>query len=93
MGTLRDPHGAGKLGSTVRANISKELRSRGMGHLPAELPQYQWDPARIYLMGSPAGDLIEAVNTISSERDALIRELVASDASEVLSKVRELVCG
>lgn len=92
MKVLRDIHGAGKLGVNVRANISKELRGRGLGHYPAELPQYYWDPARVYLMGSPAGDLIEAVLAPSPERDDLIRETVNGDSSDVLAKVREIVC-
>jgi len=92
MQLLRDVHGAGKLGVNVRANISKELRGRGLGHFPPDLPQYYWDPARVYLMGSPAGDLIEAVLTPSPDRDEMIRETVNSDASDVVAKVRELVC-
>ena len=92
MGTLRDLHGAGKLGVNVRANISKELRSRGLGHYPGDLPAYYWDAARVYLMGSPAGDLIEAVLTPSADRDEAIREVVNADASDILAKIRELVC-
>jgi hypothetical protein len=92
MKILRDIHGAGKLGVNVRANITKELKGRGLGHYPTDLPQYYWDPARLYLMGSPAGDLIEAVLMPSPDRDDLIRDTVNSDANEVLAKVRELVC-
>lgn len=92
MGTLRDAHGAGKLGSTVRENITKELRSRGLDHAYDELPAYQHDKVRIWLMGSPAGSLIEAVVNESADSDKVIREAVQSDAADVLDKVRELVC-
>jgi hypothetical protein len=90
MGVLRDAHKAGKLGVHVRANISKELRSRGMGH--SELGTYQHEGVRIWLMGSPAGDLIESVNNVSPEADRAIRDAVESDSSSVLEKIRELVC-
>lgn len=92
MGVLRDAHGAGKLGVNVRANISKELRRRGLGHSPEDLPVYQHEAVRIWLMGSPAGDLIEAVFDTGTATDQTIREAVESDASDVLDKVRELVC-
>jgi hypothetical protein len=92
MGDLRDAHGAGKLGVHVRANISKELRRRGLGHAPNELPIYQHEPVRVWLMGTPAGDLIESVLNVSPEADRVIRNAVEADASDVLDKVRELVC-
>lgn len=92
MGTLRDAHKAGKLGIHVRANISRELRSRGIGHMPEELPAYQHERVRLWLMGTPAGDLIESVLKIGSDSDATIREAAESDATDVLERVRELVC-
>jgi hypothetical protein len=57
-----------------------------------ELPAYQHDKVRIWLMGSPAGGLIEAVYNESTDTDKVIREAVQSDAADVLDKVRELVC-
>jgi hypothetical protein len=92
MGTLRDAHGAGKLGSTVRENITKELRSRGLNHCYEELPSYQDDLVRIWLMGTPAGDLIEAVHNESPSTDQAVRDAIESDAADILDKVRELVC-
>lgn len=92
MGVLRDAHGAGKLGVIVRTNISKELKRRGLNHYPGELPVYQHEPVRVWLMGSPAGDLIEAVFNVSSEADNVIRAATQSDAADVLDKVREIVC-
>jgi hypothetical protein len=93
MGTLRDIHEAKKLGSTVRENITKELRSRGLTHAwEHELPAYQHERVRIWLMGSPASDLIEAVYNESEDADKAIRQAVESDAADVLQQVRELVC-
>lgn len=89
MGKLRDAHRARKLGVLVREGISKELRSRGINHM--ELPSYQEDTVRIWLMGSPAGDLIEAVLRASPDSDQRIRDAVQSDAAETLAKIRELV--
>ncbi len=92
MGTLRDAHNAGKLGIHVRSNISKELRSRGLNHAPEELPANQHERVRLWLMGTPAGDLIEGVLKIDPNTDTKIREAAESDATDVLEKVRELVC-
>src|SRR4051794_40487060 len=88
MGELRDAHGAGKLGIHVRTNISKELRRRGLNHAPEDLRVYQHETVRVWLMGSPAGDLIEAVNSISPESDQAIRDAVESNAADVLDRVR-----
>lgn len=92
MGVLRDVHGAGKLGVHVRANISKELRRQGMAHYPEDLPIYQDELVRVYMAGTPAGDLIEAVLSVSEESDQTIRDAVEKDASVILERVRELVC-
>ena len=92
MAVLRDAHKAGKLGVNVRANIARALRQRGMGHVPEELPAYQHEEVRLWLMGTPAGDLIESVLTVSEGTDNAIRSVVESDAAAVVQRVRELVC-
>lgn len=92
MARLRDVHGAGKLGKHVRANISKELRSHGIGHYPPELPIYQHEVVRLYLIGTPAGDLIEAVLNVSADADGAIRNAVQNDSAAIVEKIRELVC-
>ncbi len=92
MRDLRDAHGAGKLGIHVRDAISKELAGRGLGHYPNPLPEYQEFPARIYKLGSPAADLIDAVLQPSEAHDAEIQEAVSGDAQEIMNRVRELVC-
>lgn len=69
-----------------------ELLSRGLRHAPDELPVYQHERVRLWLMGSPAGDLIEGVLSVSPSGDQIIRDAVESDAAEILDKVKELVC-
>lgn len=92
MWTLREAYGAGRLGIHVRANISDSLRSHGLGHYPATLPEYQQDLVRVYVMGTPTGDLIEAVFHLSKGADRVIRERAGGDADALLKQVRELVC-
>ena len=92
MVTLRDAHGAGRLGIHVRSNISKALRSLGLGHYPEVLPDSQWEPIRIFKLGSPTADLIDAVLNPTDEHDAAIREAAGGEAADTLTRVRELIC-
>jgi len=89
---LRDAYGAGRLGVHVRSSISEALRGFGLAHMPAELPDSQWQIVRIYRAGSRAGKLIEAVMAIGETGDAVIREATSDQAAETLHKIRELVC-
>lgn len=92
MGTLRDAHDARKLGSTIRENITQKLLGLGLRHGHKQLPSYQHQTVRLWLMGSSAGDLIEAVYNEVADTDQKIRDAVQGDATDVLEKVRELVC-
>jgi len=89
---LRDAYGAGRLGVHVRSNISEALRGLGLAHMPAELPDSQWQEVRIYRVGSKAGKLIEAVMEIGERGDGVIREATSAQPTEVLERIRELVC-
>lgn len=89
---VRDAHGAHRLGVHVRANISKALRGLGLAHYPLELPDRQREPVRLYKLGTPAADLIEAVLSPSEDSDEAIREGSGGEAASVLEEVRELVC-
>ena len=93
MCQLKTIHGAGRLGVHVRDAISRELASHGMGHLPSELPSYQEEPVRLYLLGSPIADVVSAVMRPSDSGDETLRALSDSQAQELLRQVRELVCG
>ncbi len=93
MEALRDLAGFKKLGVHVRPQISKELRGRGLDHLPAELPIYQDNLVRVYRQGSDVAKIIGAVQQPGPSGDRVLREAVAgSDAEEVLARIRDLVC-
>ncbi|MGO9699984.1 MAG: hypothetical protein ACLPX7_12065 [Xanthobacteraceae bacterium] len=92
MGTLRDVHGAGKLGIHVVRNISEELERHGLGHYPEELPQDQWKYARIYKLGTPVARVIRAVTSPDEKSDKVLRDIGGGEANDVLKKIRELVC-
>jgi len=89
---LRDAHGAGRLGVHVRTNITKGLDGLGLSHFPPALSGEQTNLVRVYRRGTPAADLIGAVLNASSSGDVEIREKVAGEATEILGRVRELVC-
>ena len=48
-----------RLGSHVRKAIHENLQSRGIGHLPAIVPEYLRRPVRINVHGSPFANLID----------------------------------
>ncbi len=93
MEALRDAYGAGRLAKIVRENILKTLRGLGLGHLPAgDLPNEQEESVRLYKLGTPIGDLIDAVITPSPAHDEEIRQVIKADNSVILNQIRELVC-
>lgn len=76
MGDLRDAFGAGKLGKHIRAAISDELENRGIGYVPNPLPVNQHEYVRLYLRGTPAAEVIEAVTAIGDpDADEILRRL------------------
>ncbi|GAA1225732.1 hypothetical protein GCM10009665_15260 [Kitasatospora nipponensis] len=93
MGTLRDIQRAGRLGIHVRDAISRSLQSHGMGHIPGELPGNQYDEVRLYLLGSPIGDIVKAVLSPSNKGDDALRAVNASEAQDQLRRIREIVNG
>ena len=90
MATLRDIHGAGKLGTHVRAQILNDLVRHGLRADAIELPAYQHQLVRVYDPESPVGRVIEAVNVISLESDSTLRELVAADAHSKLERIKAI---
>lgn len=99
MWELRDAYGKHRLGVHVRANISRALKGMGLGHYPERgsdgelLPYSQYDSIRIYKLGSPVADLIDAVLEPSEDHDEELRQASSGGATEILDQVRELVCG
>jgi hypothetical protein len=88
---LRDIEGAGRLGSTVRAEISQNLAGFGLRHLPAELPQYQEQEVIVYLASGPVAAVINAVLNPSISTVKVLRQLADNNAQETLDKIRRLV--
>lgn len=93
MSALKSIHGAGRLGVHVRDAISRSLESHGLGHIPRELPAYQEEPVRVYLLGSPIADVIKAVLDPSDKGDDTLRSIGSSEAQEQLRQIRQIVCG
>jgi len=100
MSELRDAHDVRKLGKHVVEAISKRLDGLGLGHVPTELPLYQHQCVRVYRKGSPVGEIINSVLILENEDryeqnekgDQLLREVSSNHASEIVSKIRELIC-
>lgn len=92
MEELRELHGAGRLGKHVRDAISGELAAHGMGHLPEELPAYQEMAVRVFRLGTPIADAVNAVLHPSTGGDQVLRQMGSGQGQEVLKKIRELVC-
>ena len=91
MRTLRDIHGADRLGRNVRYNIQLELAGNGLAHYPTDLPDSQYAYARIYKQGTRAAEIIGAVLDPDPERDAVIRKAGDETHQDLLKKIRELV--
>lgn len=92
MLTLKDIQGVGRLGRHVRESISHELESHGMGHLPCELPAYQGEEVRLYVLGGTIAEVVRAVTRPNDNGDMVLRGVGDNEAQKVVSKVRDLVC-
>ncbi len=88
---LRDIEGAGRLGSTVRAEISQKLEAHGLRHLPADLPQYQEQEVVVYVASGPVAAVVNAVLNPSRSTAKVLRQLADNNAQETLDKIRQLV--
>jgi len=94
METLRNAHGAAKLGVHVRTEITSHLAGMGIGHVPKTLPTYQHEPVRLYKRGTAVGDLIETVLAPGEQNDKkLVEQLGESDVkyAEIIEQIRDLV--
>lgn len=91
MQVLRDSKGYRKLGVNVIEDLSRSLAGFGIGHYPKVLPNDQYQIVRLFRLGSPAADLIDAVLTPSEDKDAVIRAALDSDAQEIVRQIRALV--
>lgn len=92
MAELRDEHGVSKLGVHVRQNISRELAGHGLGHFPRELPSHGSDEVRVYRLGTPVAELVDAVLEPSDRGDERLREAANHDTAAIIETIKELVC-
>jgi len=93
MEEVREAHGAGRLGVTVRLNISKKLDGLGIGYYPLVLPDSQRDWVRLTHKGTAIADLVNAVLDPSEANDDRLLDAVNNEDQRVLQQIRELVCG
>ena len=92
MRDLRDVEGVRRIGSQVPGKISQQLGLHGMGHIPALLPGNQNSPVRLYLLGTPIADTVEAVLDPSLKGDEILRRVGDAEAREDrLRQIREIV--
>lgn len=66
MEALRDIDGYGRLGANVRHNIARKLGSLGVGFLQKELPTEASSHVLLFRLGTPAAQVIEAVQTFDA---------------------------
>ena len=63
METLRELHGAQRVGKHILTQIEEKLSTLGIGHLPSELPNRHNESVLLYALGTPASEVIQAVQT------------------------------
>jgi hypothetical protein len=94
MERLRDAFGAGRLGTIVCEEISRELAGIGLGHIPEVLPTYQTEPVRIYRRGSLLAEVIDIILKPGEKNDTeLLTRFGKTDLNhaDTIAKIRELV--
>lgn len=94
MGTLRDVHGAGKLGVNVVNNIKSKLDSMGIGSSPPELPTEQWKMIILYRKGSVIAKIVESITDINPNTPDILKEFSTNNAGaiETINKIKEIIC-
>jgi hypothetical protein len=82
MWALRDIDDYGRLGVRVLASIHDNLADIGVGHLPSDLPNNQYETVVLYKVSTDAGAVVSAVRNGTSTGDAesALRRLNTSDA-------------
>lgn len=90
MKELKEMYGAGRLGVQVRERIGEGLNYNQLYFL-GELPNDEREEVRLYLKGSKAGRIVEAVGSVGAAGDQRIRDFAFGDeASEVNSLARDI---
>jgi hypothetical protein len=92
MGVLREINGSGRLGPYVIDAISRELAGKGLGHEPSPLPQLQYEPVRLFQLGSPIAEIHSLVKDVNKDNDEKLREFGSGEAVKKLNAIRQIVC-
>jgi hypothetical protein len=90
MRELREAYGVAKLGPNVNAKISRELRAVGL-ECANKLTENQWDSVRLYQIGHPAEELINAFHLIDANNDSADQILINACQSENCLEYREAI--
>ena len=78
----------------MRVEISKTLAGWTMGRVPVALPQFQENNVRLYKLGTPVADVIQAVIVPAPRNDEKLRSLAGQDTprySDIIERIRDLV--
>lgn len=86
MQLLREVAGAGRLGSTVRAEILEKLNAFGVGVIRDELPNTQQATVLLYTIDSRCGRVIQAILNVLSGHNGEVLE----DAAQTLSDLNDV---
>ncbi len=92
VGEVRDAFKYGRLGKHVRKEISSKLHGLGIAHYPVDVPDWQENPIRLFRMGTPIADLLDAAHDETPEHDEELKAAVSGGAADVLNQIRALVC-
>jgi hypothetical protein len=92
MWQIRNAYGAGRLGSTVRSNISEQLENLGLRHFPDDLPNDQNALVRLWRSKSAVGKIIRATRRVGDDYDQRLREAASQEAQHILRQIRDIVC-
>jgi len=91
MSDLRDAAGWDRLTRGTCRAIEEGLRQNALWHFP-ELVVNRHAEVRIYRVGTPLGNLVEAILKPTHAGDEFLREAGSGEAQRLLLDIRKLVC-
>ena len=92
MREIRDAYGAQKLGSQVVRDIEKAITAQGLAYYPTpSIPGNQNEWVTLYLPGSPAGKLINAVLSPSAESREIICDALSGADKDALREIKGII--
>lgn len=89
---LRNLAGWSRLTAAAADTIEDGLKQNGLGYFPRPMPTDRHSELRVYRLGTPMGRLVESVLDPTEHGDSHLRETASGNASDVLQRVRRLVC-